>query len=258
MVLIVVPHIEGHEVEPSVVTVRLLAGHEDVVLRDEVASDWVQAHAQEGGDYVEHRCPPVDKVPQRQVEGDGGDEVHGLLPARRLGVDDERADGVEDRLQQHPQHLLGGGVEEPAFEVGRHVDVDDVHALRVVVLQVVTLEGDGRRQPLRAVGQHAEQLVVQRLLEAQVVTQLVVAQRHPMRQQAAEAVRQQHELPRLGMQRRGGVDGHGDLGGHQAQDHRQDADVRSVQLLDLRVLLQDLRPPRFVRLVGADAVEFGS
>lgn len=156
MVLVVVAHVEGEEVEAAVVRVGLVALEEHVVLGDEVARDGVQAHPQHGaGQHVNHRLSPPHPV-QQEVKAHLDRHVDHLQLAERFGVDAEGPHGIEQRLQDDPDELAKARAEEPALKVCGNVYVHAVAAQVAVVVQVVALEGGGVGQSDGQVGEHGE------------------------------------------------------------------------------------------------------
>ena len=159
MVLVVVADVEGDEVEEAVVRVCLLAGAEDVVLSNKVSGDRVQAHAEEGAhDGVDNGAETKHVVePRVKGEDDGGGDK---LPATRgLWVDGKRAEGVEEGLEDAPEDLAGEGVEEDGLCAEGHVDIDNVLALVLVVLEMVAAEAGGGGDAHGHVGDDGEDAV---------------------------------------------------------------------------------------------------
>ncbi|TNN63945.1 hypothetical protein EYF80_025787 [Liparis tanakae] len=190
VVLVVVAHVEGEQVEGAVVGVGLVALEEHVVLGDEVARDGVQAHPQHGaGQHVDHGLGPPQPAEQG-VEGELDGHVGHLQPGDGFGVDAERPDGVEQRLQDNPDKFAQARAEEPAFELGGDVHVDPVSTQVPVVVQVVAFEGGGVGQPDGQVGEHGEVAIPQGLVvpEGRVVGDLVDSKGHRVVDAAAEAV----------------------------------------------------------------------
>lgn len=146
VVLVVVAHVEGEQVEGAVVGVGLVALEEHVVLGYEVSRDGVQAHPQQGpSHHVDHRFAPPQPVEQ-DVEGELHGHVGHLQLSDGFGVDAEGPDGVEQRLQNNPDEFAEGCAEEPALKVSGDVYVHPVSTQVAVVVQVVAFEGGGVRQ----------------------------------------------------------------------------------------------------------------
>lgn len=140
VVLVVVAHVEGEQVEGTVVRVGLMALQEHVVLGDEVTRDGMQPHAQHGtSQHVDDRLLPPQPVEQG-VEGELEHHVGHLQLGDGLGVDAQRPDGVEERLQDDPYKLSEARAEEPAFKLSGDVYVHAVSSQVAVVVQVVALE----------------------------------------------------------------------------------------------------------------------
>lgn len=117
------------------------------------------------------------------------------------------------------------------------------------MLQMVLLEGDARRQALRTVRDHAQNFVVTRLLETQVVGELVIPERQPVRQRPSDAPAEEEPLPSLESSR---INGQTDLGRYDGQDHWQKPNIGTVQFLDLGMLRQDCLAASEVWLISAD------
>ncbi len=286
VVLVVVAHVEGDRVQRAVVGVRLEALVEHVVLRDEVAGNRVEAHRhQRAADHVEQHLAAwmiksridtsvltiavqtiiivlAEEIEHDEIGGELHRRVDKLQLERLLRVGEERPEGVERRLQAHPDELAEGVAEQPRLQLRRDVSVDHVLPLVPVVLQVVALERDGERDPDRQVGEDAQEAVGQRTLHAEtgVVRDLVdgcrysnfdyilrillrmyirhgrgriSTQHESVINDAAEAVRRDDDHgPRPVSEEEQHEDLECDQGGHLVLEDRVDAE----QLLDLRVL----------------------
>lgn len=135
-----VPNIPTNHVQGAIVRVCLLHGLEYVVFRDEMSGDRMEAHAKQGwGNQIQYGSP-TKKVKDQCVSRQDDDCVHVVHEAGLLRPDHQRADGVEQRLQQQPQKFQRRVREEPAFPCSRHVYVFLGVALELVVLHVISLE----------------------------------------------------------------------------------------------------------------------
>lgn len=153
-----------------------MALFEDVVLRDEVSGNRVDAHAKESCGQVKDQSLDTEKIRKSNIKGNRRCDICKLVQTHGLGIHQERTQRIKGWLQDNPEDLFESRVEGLPLPVGGDVDVDDIDSLRIVVFQVVLLEGDARGQALSAVGNHPQQFVVNRRFEAQVVGQFVVAE----------------------------------------------------------------------------------
>mmetsp|Transcript_19415 Transcript_19415/g.61768 ORF Transcript_19415/g.61768 Transcript_19415/m.61768 type:complete len:385 (+) Transcript_19415:1815-2969(+) len=247
VVLVVIADVEGDPVKRTIVRVRLLAGHEGVVLRHEVARHRVQAHAQQGAHEEVQQSPPAEEVDDDRVEDQLDGDVDQLQTRRHARRHIHGPQRVEGRLQDHPDQLHEGTTEHTALPRGGNVPVHVVLALILVVVRVVALEGRKGGHPQRHAGEHAEHAVVERLAEGQVVRDLVHRQRHRVVDRAAQHVGA-HEPGPEGEARSDGA--HADLQRHREQHLPLEVRARSIELGNLRVLLQDLAAALGVRLPG--------
>mmetsp|Transcript_9289 Transcript_9289/g.14855 ORF Transcript_9289/g.14855 Transcript_9289/m.14855 type:complete len:271 (-) Transcript_9289:208-1020(-) len=177
MMFVVIPNIERHEVQPSVVRIRFLSFHKRIMLRDKVPRHGMQSHSQQRSGNVKHQRLDSKRVHEGDIKCDRRDKVQSRRDAHWLGVDKERTQSVKGGLQNDPDYLFKRRVENPTFRFRGDVHVNDVHTLIVMMFQMILLKGNGGRNALRAIGDHAQNLVVQRLFETEVVGQFVIAER---------------------------------------------------------------------------------
>ena len=156
MVLIVVAHVPGQEVERPVVGVSFVALDEHVVLRDEVARQGVEPHGQERAQHQVGQRLGSQEVPHGKVSAHLDDNVDDLQEGQPLGAHKEGAKGVEVGLEEQPDQLGERVLEEAALKLRGDVHVLLRVTLVTVVLQVVLLERDGHGHPQRQVGEEAE------------------------------------------------------------------------------------------------------
>lgn len=128
----------------------------------------------------------VDSQVYRQLE----ERVLDLQLTHWLGVDHQRTEGVEKRLEEEPEKLPSWGAEEPTLHFCGDVDVQLVAAQVPVVVNVVLLEGRGVRHADGHVGPHGEPAVPlgQLVAEGHVVRDVVDGQRQRVVDAAAEGV----------------------------------------------------------------------
>ena len=119
-----------------------------------------------------------------------------------------------------------------------------------------SLGGASGQSPCRVapVGNHAEQLVVHRVVESQVVGDLMRRQEQVTGQHAAQRPGEEHQLPH---RPRGGEGGGVDLEAHDEGDGVFGAPAVAEELADLGVRSQDGVPALHVRLVGVAPHEVG-
>lgn len=188
--LVVVAHIECEQVEGAIVGVGLVALEKHVVLGDKVSRDGVQAHSQQGArHHVDHRLGSTQPV-EGHIEGQLHGHVGQLQAGDGLGVDAERADGIEQRLEDDPDKLAEACAEEPALKISWDVYVYTVSSQVAVVVQVVALKGGRIRQPDGQVGEHGEPAVPHGPVVAKccVVGDLVDGQGHRVVDAAAKGI----------------------------------------------------------------------
>ena len=190
VVLHVVAHIKGEVVEGSVVGVGLNACQVHVVLSDEVSRDWMETHTEDrASNQVNYWLGPPEPEKQR-VKGQLHNYIQELQPGHRLWVDHQGTQGIEERLQDDPQHFAGGRAEEPGLEPGGDVHVQAVAAEVAVVVHVVLLEADRVRDTHGQVGEHSEKAVERGRLvaEGNVVGNVVDGQGQRVVYKSAEHV----------------------------------------------------------------------
>lgn len=167
MVLHVVAHIEGDEVEGAIVGVRLMTLQEHIVLSNEMSRDGVQAHAQDGACDQVNDGLQAPQVVDYEVHHKLNDCVQHLQSSDWLGVDHQGPKCVEEGLEEEPDHFPQGCGEEPALPICGDVHIQAVAAQVAVMIDVVLLEGGRVRQADREVGKHSEPAVQARLLVAE-------------------------------------------------------------------------------------------
>jgi hypothetical protein len=194
---------------------------------------------------------------ESHVERSLRDQVEGVPLAHRLRAHKERPDGVEEELTNHPHDLEQGSTqrEEPRLAGGGNIRVDGVVALEHVVLEVVLLERHGEGDADGKVHHEAQRAVRAGALEREVVAQLVVRQEQVSGDETPKGIRgeQQHGPRRVVPQ----PPGHRELEAHDGEDLRAGGPVRAIQVLDLRVLLEDLPPSLRVRLLWGRGLGVG-
>eukprot|EP00429_Kryptoperidinium_foliaceum_P004216 CAMPEP_0176013568 /NCGR_PEP_ID=MMETSP0120_2-20121206/6375_1 /TAXON_ID=160619 /ORGANISM="Kryptoperidinium foliaceum, Strain CCMP 1326" /LENGTH=171 /DNA_ID=CAMNT_0017346483 /DNA_START=210 /DNA_END=725 /DNA_ORIENTATION=+ len=162
-----------------------------------MTGDWVDPHTQQSSGDVEQERLDSKEISKGNVKGDGGGNISKLMQAHGLWIHKQWTQSVEGRLQDHPEDFLQSSVENLPFNVSRHIDINDINSLRIVVLKVVLLESHARRQALSTVSNHAKHFIVNRGFETQVVRQFVVTEREPVSQRSAKAPAQKKPLPSI-------------------------------------------------------------
>ncbi len=159
VVLVVVAHVEGDQIERAVVRVGLVALDEHVVLGDEVAGDGVEAETEQKSEpHVAQRLD-AKEVEDGVVEHDLDDPVGHLEAADGLREHHDRSQGVQQRLKNDKAHLAHHGREEHGLNFCGQIGVDLRVALVLVMIQMVLLEGDGGGHAERQIGQEADKTV---------------------------------------------------------------------------------------------------
>ena len=248
VVLVVVAHVEEDKVERAVVGVRGLPPAEQVVLRDEVAGQRVQPQPQQGPGHQVHQRLQAEGGEDDVVEGELADEVD-QLPARDgLGALVEGTESVDERVDGQPDHLGQRVPEEVGLQAGGDVHVVHLLSQVAVVVGVVLLVGDGHGDGDRQVAPDAQHPVhpPAPVPVGQVVSDLVDGAAQGVVEHAAKAVGQDEEVdPGDVLDEPADDDLGDDLGG----DDVGDAGVVAHELLDLRVLAEDLLAAGGVRLL---------
>eukprot|EP00962_Isochrysis_galbana_P014289 scaffold4087_cov96-Isochrysis_galbana.AAC.2 len=130
------------------------------------------ARQEDAQDHVRQR-PPPEEVKDDQIEPDLCYPVVDVHTRQLLRLDEDGPERVGEDLAAGPERLGDWTADEFALQPRRDVCVDAVHALELVVIQVVAPERDGVRNPDGPVGHKGEEPVVQRRLEEEVVRELV-------------------------------------------------------------------------------------
>mmetsp|Transcript_35610 Transcript_35610/g.80179 ORF Transcript_35610/g.80179 Transcript_35610/m.80179 type:complete len:246 (-) Transcript_35610:293-1030(-) len=178
VVLIVIAHVEREPIQRTIVAVRLLTPVHHVVLRNEMSRDRMEAHAEQCAHDQVHELPESPDVYNRRIECNRARYVDKLPLGRLFGIDEQWPQRVERRLKEAPENFLCPTIKEPALPLGRYVNVDNVLALELVVLQVVPLEAAGRRYAHGQVREDGKESIGRHALGAQVVAKLVHCQSH--------------------------------------------------------------------------------
>ncbi len=175
VVLVVVAHVEGDQIERAVVRVGLVALDEHVVLGDEVARDGVETEAEHGADEQVENGLRSPEVVHGIVECELNDQVDDLGNAHGLGHDQERSHRVEQGQQAHIDYLADGRGKHSRLDACWQIGIVVDHAQVFMVITVVLLEGDKRRHSHRQVGEVAEHAVGEGTMrsEHQVMRDLV-------------------------------------------------------------------------------------
>lgn len=152
VVLVVEADVVGEEVEGPVVGeglwdgdavggVLLLGGDGlvDVVLCDEVAGEGVEGAGEEGGDEEVEDGVGAPEGVEGVVEGELDGDVEVVQGRQGHGVDEGRADSVEEDLEGAEEGLAEDRVEEDGLKGGGKVGVEAVDAEGLVVGEVVGL-----------------------------------------------------------------------------------------------------------------------
>lgn len=190
MMFVMVPNIKSELVQWSVVRVGLRVVLKHVVLRDEVSRNRVKAHPQQRPrDHVEEGLSP-QVVNHCCIKYNLQSEIKHLEGSRYLGVRHERTEGVEKRLEKHPNGLAHGICKHFGFHFGGNICVEKLVALIFVVFQVITFEGHREWDSYWQVDENAESSVKFGLgyPEGQVVGYLVDCQQQRMIDSATDDV----------------------------------------------------------------------
>lgn len=148
------------------------------------------SHAQDGPCDQVHDGLEPPKVEDDHVYCELKHCVLELQETHRFGVDHQRAQGVEQRLQEEPEHLPGWGAEEPPLQVRGDVHVQPVPPEVAVVIDVILLKRSGVRQSDGQVGPHGKPAVPlgQLVAERHIVGDVMDGQRQRVVNAAPEGV----------------------------------------------------------------------
>lgn len=207
MVLVVQADVVGQEVEGPVVRIRLgdgdavrgvglrgRYGRIDVVLRDEVAGERMQAACQEGGQQeVQHGLGP-ERAQNYSVEEDLCGDVEGRYPGEGNAVDGHGPQGVEEDLEGAEECLAQDGVEEYGLECGRQVRIEPVNAQGLVMGQVVRSEGSAIRDTDGQVRKDGEDAIGRWRAEGEVVAYLMYGEEEVLVRRCADDVGENPEI----------------------------------------------------------------
>jgi len=149
MVFIVVPHIEGDQVQRPVVRIRFLAFNEHVMLSNEMTCNGMQARAKKRRQRQVHNCLHSKYPENCQIEQDARTPVDCFPDSRFFGLDEQRPHHVKQCLTENPQNLLQSVRKKPPLPLARHVDINTINSLVQVMLHVVALKH-------RKVGEHGD------------------------------------------------------------------------------------------------------
>lgn len=133
------------------------------MLRNEMPRHRVQAHAQQRANNKVNEALGAKQEEDSGVEGDLHRPVSSFPEGRLLRHHQHRPQGVEGRLQQHPDRFQEAVGEDLSFCSGWDVSVDAVLALVLVVLHMVAAERSAQRSPMgakREVGRVNKRIIV--------------------------------------------------------------------------------------------------
>lgn len=124
-----------------------------------MSRDGVQPHAQNrSSDEVNYWLPPPE-ITDNCIRCELNHCVLDFQGAQWFWIDHQRSYGVEEGLEEEPEHLPSRGAEEPSLKVRRDVHIQLVSAQVPVVVDVVLLEGGGVGHADGQVGPHGEPAV---------------------------------------------------------------------------------------------------
>mmetsp|Transcript_17133 Transcript_17133/g.46394 ORF Transcript_17133/g.46394 Transcript_17133/m.46394 type:complete len:235 (+) Transcript_17133:652-1356(+) len=234
MVLVVVAHVEEDQVQWTIVRVGLLPLGEHVVLRDEVPSSGMDAPGNEEARNHVADGAPAEIVYDGSVKEALDSKVERMHGRGLLRLDHHGAQSVEENLADAPHGLAHRPAEEPALELGGDVRVHAVHALLLVMLNVVLLEGDAVREHNGQVGPNGNESVRLGTLGAKIVCELMNREEERVRNGGAHDV-ECGEVDRPGCALQHNAEGN--LRGNEHSDNVLGAPLGSHELVHLRVLL---------------------
>jgi len=129
MVFVVISHVESDAVQDSVVRVGFVSFAEHVVLGDEVASHGMRPHGHQRSSHHVHQGLGSASVEHKSVEAELNKNIEDFELVWGFGVGDHRSEGVEERLQNHPNELRERIVKELGLQVSWDVRVKDLVSL---------------------------------------------------------------------------------------------------------------------------------
>jgi hypothetical protein len=137
MVLIVVANIPAKEVtEPSVVREGLVALEPLIVLSNVVAGHGVQTTSDDGAQEEVEQGIPTHKVKHKSINGELDSPLEKLSASPRKGLEEKRADGVGQGLDDQPDQFHERSTEDTALPQRGNVRV---HVGSVLVKQTINI-----------------------------------------------------------------------------------------------------------------------
>ena len=155
----VIANVESDVVPRAIVGVCLVASVKHVVLGDEMCRHRMYPERKQGPRQKVAQTFSTEEVPDEDVKYKLCYNVQELQSSDRLGSYHKRAKGIEPRLEEQPNELGEGIVEELALPVGGKVHVITICSLESVMLHMVLLEGYGHGYSNGEVGPHSKQTV---------------------------------------------------------------------------------------------------
>lgn len=159
MMLVMVANVEGEPVQGAVVGISFLSRGEDVVLRNEVASNRVDRSSEDCTHSKVVKGRHSEALVYEVIEGKLDNPVCSKVPVRRELLDKHRTEGIETDLHHYPDSFAKFTTKKPSFSSDRHVCVNTVSALVGMVFQVVISKGHAVGSNDREVSEHTKALV---------------------------------------------------------------------------------------------------
>lgn len=138
-----------------------------------ITSHGMQSPAEECGQQQVSQWLPSEGQRKPNVKRELGDEIQTFPEAWRLWIDEKRSQGVKQELKRHPQHLRNGVRDPESLHFCGEININAIHALEAVMIQVVFLESDTHRHADGEIRKYSQESIIEAAGEGKVVAELV-------------------------------------------------------------------------------------
>jgi len=255
VVLDVIADIQVEIVARAVVAVGLLGSgamatqRKHIVLGEEMSGAGVESHSNErAADEVEEGpARPVHE--NKNIESDDHGRIGQSPFGDRLRFGEYGTEAILQGLAQDKQHLPPSTVvDQKRLEQRRNIGIDTIDTLLLMVVVVVGFECNCAGHPGRHVAENGEPHVEIVIFEAEVVSDFVDTQLQAVVNCSRNYVNCQEQLQAI--RGRSPCQPNVQLNGDESQRKWKSEDLRSKQLLNLRILLQHLLPSNCMGFSG--------
>ena len=141
VVLVVISNIVGELIHDTIVGVSLMSRNPLVVFSNEVSSEGVERGTKHARKEEVEQSLAREEIPDEGINGELEDPLGDLPLGSRDGSREDRAEGVNERLEAKEDELTEGGAEELSLPTQRQVRIDGSLTLEAMMDQMVLLEG---------------------------------------------------------------------------------------------------------------------